>query len=218
MELASWTLHRMLWQIHFFLFFLQYTLNQEIGQVHIKKMVWQMHVLKISVVVCSESRNSTLWHAHRCSCQNSNLQPFDHKSGALTTELSLLNTTGQSWYAELSHQSWAALILKHWSLLIPSGTVWLAVCSGQHDLIGCLLRMARSDWLSAHLYWQDGTMAQSDWLFAQEGKNLISCFLTGTDRWEEPAIFLFIFLVFQTPKLVSKQRSKVRPSAYKFTN
>ena len=48
----------------FFCFFLQYTLNQEIGQVHIKKMVWQMHVLKISVVVCSESRNSTLQQVH----------------------------------------------------------------------------------------------------------------------------------------------------------
>ena len=153
-------------------------------------------------VLLSELKPATFW---------------SQKSGALTTELSLLNTTGQSWYAELSHQSWAALILKPRSLLNPSGTVWLAVCSGQHNLIGCLLRMAQSDWLSAHLYWQDGTI----WLAVCSGwHNLISCFLTGTDKWEEPAIFFIFFggVVFQTPKQVSKQRSKVRPSAYKFTN
>ena len=51
-------------------------------------------------------------------------------------------------------------------------------------------------------------MAQSDWLFAQEGKNLISCFLTGTDRWEEPAIFFVFFGSF--PDTQTSVKTKVK--------
>ena len=152
---------------------------------------------------------------------NQEIVHFDRRTGApvrnqtcnlLITSLELQtqsypaehNSTGQSWYAELSHQSWAALILMPRSLLIPSGTVWLAVCSGQHNLIGRF-----SGWhnLIGCLLICTDRMAQSDWLFAQDGTIWLAV-SSLAQTGGRSLLFLFYFCSF--PDTQTSVKTKVK--------